>query len=404
MFRPARAISFGALSLALVGLAGTGVAGAQPAPSLSYRDVASCAVPATGYAACFAILHEALLSNGALAPAAASPVGYEPAQLQSAYDLPSSTKGAGMTVAIVDAYNDPDVSSDLSVYRSEFGLPSCTEATGCFEVLNESGQASPLPANNGSWSQEISLDVDMVSAVCPLCHIVLVEASSNSLRDLATSVHTAAGLGVNAISNSYGGTDSKADLQANVAYDQTGIAVTAAAGDGGYGVEYPASSPYVTAVGGTSLTVDSGSARGWSETAWSSTGSGCSAFEAQPAWQAALTAVTANCAGRAVADVSADANPDTGVAVYDSFRYELQSGWLEFGGTSVASPLIASVYALAGNTSQIDNASYAYAHVSGLNDVTSGSNGSCGGTDLCTAGPGWDGPTGLGTPKGTSAF
>jgi len=401
---PTRFLSISALSVAsLLGVAGGGMAGAQAVPSWIFRNVPSCAAPAIGFAACDAILHEALLSNGAAAPAASSPSGYFPAQLQSAYNLPSATAGAGMTVGIVDAYNDPTVASDLAVYRSEFGFPACTVANGCFRVVNESGVPTPLPANNASWSQEISLDVDMVSAACPLCHILLVEATSNSLRDLATSVDTAANLGVNAISNSYGGTDSKASAQANVAYDHPGIAITASSGDSGFVVEYPAASPYVTAVGGTSLTQDASSPRGWTESAWSDAGSGCSAYESQPAWQSALSNITEYCSGRAVADVSADANPDTGVAVYDSTRYLFQSGWLVFGGTSVASPLIASTYALAGNTSSIDNGSYPYSHTSGMNDVTTGSTSTCG-NDLCTAGPGWDGPTGLGTPNGTSAF
>ena len=403
MRRPTRLLSLGAVSLAsLFALTSTGLASAQASPVLSFRDIHVCSAPSVGFAACDAILHEAVLSNGSPAPAASSPTGYEPTQLDSAYNTPSSTAGQGETVGIVDAYNDPTVAADLAVYRAEFGLPACTVANGCFKVVGETG-TSTLPVTNASWAQEISLDVDMVSAICPKCHILLVEATSNSLRDLATSVDEAAKLGASVISNSYGGSDAKADSQANVAYDQPGIPVTAAAGDGGYGVEYPASSPYVTAVGGTTLTKATGTTRGWTETVWDDSGSGCSQYESQPSWQAAISALTNVCAGRAVADVSADANPDTGVAVYDSTKYLFQSGWLEFGGTSVATPIIASVYALAGNGSSIDNGSYPYSHTSGLNDVTSGSNGSCGNI-LCNAAAGWDGPTGLGTPNGTSAF
>ncbi len=177
------------------------------------------------------------------------------------------------------------------------------------------------------------------------------------------------------------------------------MAITASSGDSGFGVEYPAASQFVTAVGGTTLTRASNS-RGWTETAWSGAGSGCSAFETQPSWQHSNTNITAHCSRRAVADVSAVANPSTGVDVYDSYR---EPGWLVFGGTSVASPIIASIYALAGNAASVTYGSFPYSHTSSLNDVTSGSNGSCG-NDLCTAGTGWDGPTGLGTPNGTGGF
>ena len=356
--------------------------------------VHSCAAPAKGTAACNAILK----THGHTGPNGSTPVGYGPADLRSAYSLPSATAGSGQTVAIVDAYNDPNAAADLATYRSNYGLPACTVANGCFRQVNQNGGNS-LPKANGGWAQEISLDLDMVSAICPNCHILLVEASSASLSNLGTAVNTAAKLGANEISNSYGGSDS-ADSSA---YNHPGIAITASAGDSGYGVQYPASSKWVTAVGGTSLTKSS-TARGWSETVWSGSGSGCSTFNAQPSWQTSNANVTANCAKRAVADVSADADPNTGVAVYDSFTYQGQSGWLEFGGTSVASPIIASVYALAGNAASVNYGGYPYSHTSSLNDVTSGSNGSCGGTDLCTAGTGWDGPTGLGTPNGTGAF
>src|SRR5581483_11663468 len=184
-----------------------------------------------------------------------------------------------------------------------------------------------------------------------------------------------------------------------------GIAITVSSGDSGYGVEYPAASRYVTAVGGTSLNRAS-SARGWTESAWSGAGSGCSAYETKPSWQ-----TDGGCAGRTVADVSAVADPNTGLGVYDTncnFVGQLTgqcfSGWATVGGTSLSSPLIASVYALAGNTASISYGSYPYSHTSGLNDVTSGSNGSCGGSYLCTAKAGYDGPTGLGTPNGTGAF
>jgi len=352
-----------------------------------------------GYANCHALLRTDLAAHGANASAAVS--GYGPSDLQSAYGLPSSTAGSGQTVAIVDAYDDPNAASDLAVYRSHFGLPACTTANGCFRKVNQSGGTS-YPRHNGGWAEEISLDLDMVSAICPNCHILLVETSSASMTSLGTGVNTAVRLGATAISNSYGGSESSSDTSYDASYfNHPGVAITASSGDNGYGVEYPAASRYVTAVGGTSLTRSSNS-RGWSETAWSGAGSGCSRYDAQPSWQTGV--VASSCTKRAVADVSAVADPNTGVAVYDSYSYQGYSGWLEFGGTSVASPIIASVYALAGNASSVSNGSYPYSHTSSLNDVTSGSNGSCSGSALCTAGSGWDGPTGLGTPKGTGAF
>ena len=379
---------------------------ASAAPAAARRAVHSCAAPARGLAACNAILAETVTAGGVVvnpsrAPHSAVVSGYGPGSLDAAYSLPSATAGAGQTVGIVDAYNDPTAAADLAVYRSHFGLPACTTSSGCLRIVNQAGGTS-LPAKNGGWAQEISLDLDMVSAICPSCKILLVEAKTASLTNLGTAVNEAAALGANAISNSYGGSESSSDPTYDSRYyDHPGVAVTASSGDGGYGVEYPAAGAYVTAVGGTSL-YQSGST--YTQTAWSGSGSGCSAYDAQPAWQASLTAITSVCKQRAVADVSAVADPNTGVAVYDSTTYGGASGWLVFGGTSVASPIIASTYALAGNASSAGGSSaYVYAHSSGLSDVSGGSNGTCG-NQLCQAGAGWDGPTGLGTPNGTSAF
>lgn len=331
-------------------------------------------------------------------PAPGNPSGFGPSDLQSAYNLPSASAGSGQTVAIVDAYDDVTAESDLGVYRAQFGLAPCTTANGCFRKVNESGGSTP-PTANASWGQEISLDLDMVSAICPNCKILLVEASTASFADLGTAENTAASLGANAISNSYGGGESSAETSSYDAYyNHPGHAITVSSGDNGYGVQYPAASQYVTAVGGTSLSRAS-NARGWTETVWSGAGSGCSAYEPKPSWQK-----DSGCARRTVADVSADADPNTGVAVYDSTAYRGQSGWMVFGGTSVASPIVASVYALAGNGSTVNYGSFPYSNLSALFDVTSGSNGSCGGSYFCTAGVGYDGPTGNGTPNGTAAF
>jgi subtilase family serine protease len=415
-----RSIRTAALSAACALGALVAPAGALAVPHSSAQELRShhvCAQPAAGSAACDLLL--VTTSSGAefkAKPTATSTVaGYHPADLQSAYKLPSSTAGAGQTVALVDAYNDPNAASDLATYRSQFGLPAastCSVSSGkvvspggpCFAKVSQTGSTTSLPSRNGGWAQEESLDIDMVSAICPNCNILLVESSSTSLTSLGSAVNEAARLGATEISNSYGGGESSSDTSYDASYyNHPGVAITASAGDNGYGVEYPAASQYVTAVGGTSLAQAAGTTRGWSETAWSGSGSGCSADDPQPAWQSANPFIPGVCARRAVADVSAVADPNTGVAVYDSYSYQGMKGWLVFGGTSVASPITASVYALAGNAASVTDGSYPYSHTSSLNDITSGSNGSCG-NRLCTAQSGWDGPTGLGTPNGTGAF
>ena len=365
--------------LAVAGLSGAAAPTASAAPSLK----AVCGPVPLGHSRCFSFTSTPF--------GITSPTGYGPADLQSAYKLPSSTAGTGQTVAIVDAFDDPTAESDLAQYRSFYGLPPCTTANGCFRKVNQTG-GTLYPAPSPDWGLEISLDLDMVSAVCPNCHILLVEATTNLNTDLYTAVDTAAALGANAISNSYGGGESSGETGSDLHFNHPGIAITASSGDDGYGVSYPAASRYVTAVGGTSLTTAS-NARGWTESAWSGAGSGCSGFEAKPSWQA-----DSGCARRAVADVSAVADPDTGVAVFYAGL------WFGVGGTSASSPIIASVYALAGNASSVTAGSYPYSHTSGLFDVTTGTNGTCSPAYLCTAGAGFDGPTGLGSPNGTSGF
>jgi subtilase family serine protease len=354
-----------------------------------------CGAVGVGEARC----NSNLVTNSSGKPLVTSaPAGYGPGDLRSAYNLAAQAlaAGGGQTIAIVDAYDDPSVESDLGIYRSHFGLPSCTTANGCFRKVSQTGGTS-LPRKDSNWAQEISLDVDMASAICPNCKILLVEASSNSFSNLGAAEDYAAAH-ANVISNSFGGSEfsSEGTSTYDGHFNHPGVAITASSGDSGYGVEFPATSQHVTAVGGTSLARTTTTVRGWTETAWSGAGSGCSAYIAKPSWQ-----TDAGCLRRTVADVSADADPNTGVAVYDSFR---AGGWLVFGGTSVAAPIIAGVYALAGNASSVTYGSYPYSHTGALNDVLSGSNGSCGGSYLCTAGIGFDGPTGLGTPNGTGAF
>lgn len=356
----------------------------------------SCATPLPGDdVRCYAEFRTDIGNTGNVRVMSSNPAGYGPAQLQSAYALPSSTAGSGQTVAIVDAYDDPTAESDLGVYRSQYGLPPCTTANGCFRKVNQNGGTTP-PAKNASWGQEISLDLDMVSATCPNCHILLVEASSATNANLGTAVNTAVSLGANTVSNSYGGGETAAS---DPNYSHSGVIITASAGDSGTGASQPCSYSTVVCVGGTSLTTAS-NARGWSETAWSSSGSGCSGLVAKPSWQ-----TDSGCTMRSESDVSAVADPNTGVAVYDSTAYHGSVGWLVFGGTSASSPIIASVYALAGNAKTIaSNASGIWANHSSLNDVTSGSNGTCSISYICNAGVGYDGPTGWGTPNGVSNF
>jgi subtilase family serine protease len=322
-----------------------------------------------------------------------TPGGFGPSDLQSAYKLPSNGGLATTLIAIVDAYGYRNAESDLGVYRAQFGLPPCTTANGCFRKVDQNG-GSNYPSQNTGWAQESALDLDMVSATCPGCKIVLVEAASNSFANLAAAENEAVALGAHAVSNSYGGGETNSQ-SVEPAYNHPGVAITVSSGDSGYGVQFPASSPHVTAVGGTSLTFGGG-ARGWSETAWSGAGSGCSTLYSKPAWQ-----LDTGCANRTVADVSAVADPNTGVAVFGPVNRR-NSGWLVFGGTSVAAPLTAGVYGVNGGA--VNYGSNPYADTPHLFDVTSGSNGSCGGSYLCTAVPGYDGPTGLGTPNGATAY
>ena len=385
---------------ALVLLTLTLTALAVPIPSAgatTATEVPVCKRAPHGRVGCFAIRLDRYAS-GRIRHANA-PVGYGPADLSAAYGLPSDTAGSGMTVAIVDAYDDPAAETDLATYREEFGLPSCTTSNGCFRKVDQNG-GHDYPEVDEGWAQEISLDLDMVSAICPRCRILLVEARSSAQSNLGLAVDTAVRLGADAVSNSYGGPDA-GDSSYGRYYHHSGVAITASAGDSGYGVSYPASSKWVTAVGGTSLRRSTRARRGWSEGAWDSSGSGCSTRNVTT-WQ---TSTTTGCDGRAVSDIAAVADPATGVAVFDSLSYEGTEGWLTFGGTSAGAPIIAAAFALAGNTADVDDGSYVWTHHrGGVNDVTSGSNGSCETSRWCTAGYGWDGPTGWGTPKGVAAL
>ncbi|MFF7213728.1 carboxypeptidase regulatory-like domain-containing protein [Streptomyces sp. NPDC008238] len=402
------------LGLSLLTLLGTQAPATAQAPAGAARQTAdtardnglsaepSCSAPEKDEFVCFALRRTDL----GTARRASEPAGYGAADLRGAYDLPSGG-GTGRTVAVVAAYDDPTAEQDLAVYREQYGLPACTTDNGCFRKVDQRG-GTDHPQPDPEWAGEISLDLDMVSAVAPNAHILLVEADSADREDLGAAVDQAVALGAEVVSNSYGsyydslpgGGEDPAETT-DPHYDHPGVAMVVAAGDLNYGVPYPAASPYVTSVGGTSLARDPNTPRGWSESVWSNgdrgTGSGCSAYQAKPAFQK-----DTGCPRRTVADVSAVADPATGVAVYQSYG---QSGWQVYGGTSAATPIIAGVYAAAGTPAagSYPN-SYPYAAASGLNDVTSGSNGTCEPAYLCTAGAGYDGPTGLGTPRGLGAF
>ncbi len=404
-------------------------------------------------------------STPSASAAQSAPPAYTPAYLQWAYDLAylSQTAGAGDTVGIVDAYDDPNAFSDLTTFRADSGLPAlpvCTLAvtTSCFEEVNQNGQSSPLPskpANNqteAGWNLEESLDLDAVSSVCPLCKILFVEANSDDSSyspDLETAAQTAASLGADQISMSFGGDQIADETDAAADWAFGSASPLAAAGDNSYPgppqnadtnfrgenkdvVGYPAALPGVTAVGGTSLAAAS-NLRGFGESTWaigptncsttpglsnscSGTESGCDLSQSTPSYQASLPAAISACqatatqvgqgysGGRAYNDVSADADPNTGLDVYDSrtglYGCETSNHWCIVGGTSLATPLTAAFEAVTGTNATTPQWAYSDAWL--LNDIVAGSDGSCptGALLICNAVTGWDGPTGNGSISG----
>ena len=356
-----------------------------------------CGSGHAGKVRCHAIVVTNSLGSPTVSP---GPRGLTPAVLRDAYQLPATTAGAGQVIAIVDAYDDPRAAIDLAAYRTQFHLGTCNNrgAAPCFRKVNQRGGA-PLPRANEGWAGEISLDLDMASAICPRCRLLLVEADSSSVADLGLAEDAAARLGASVISNSFGGPESIGSAATAAHFHHPGVAIVASSGDDGFGTNFPASSGDVTAVGGTTLR-SCGTAHGWTEQAWSGSGSGCSTIIARPRWQ-----IVPQCRMRAVADVAAVADPATGVAVLDSYPLNGAGGWMVMGGTSAASPIIAGIWALAGNAASAGpGASHIYAHQTSLYDVKSGSNGICALSILCTAGIGFDGPSGLGAPRGIGAF
>lgn len=347
-------------------------------PGLSV-NVCSQSVPA-GQAACLA---QQNLDIVPVPNAQADPLtikGFQPKDLQQAYHLPAG--GGGQLVAVIDAYDNPMVELDLATYRATFGLPPCTTANGCFQRVNQSG-GTAYPAPDTAWGKETALDVEMVSAACPNCKILLVEANSASIDDLGAAVDRAVAMGAHVVSNSYAAPEWAQETAEEAHYNHPGVAETVSSGDGGIGATYPASSAHVTAVGGTILTGSNGAYT--ENSGWKYTGRGCSQFIAKPSWQRSW-----KCSGRASVDVGALADPASGVAVYDSFTDSGQvGGWMVLGGTSVGAPLVASAYALANDLGSINDASRLYKRWSQLHDVPPA---------------GWDYVSGLGSPNGVGAF
>jgi subtilase family serine protease len=334
------------------------------------------------------------------------PAGYGPIQFHGAYQLPTTSANPGI-IAVVDAYDDPTITADLAVYNKTFGLsvfPSCsaTVTTSCFLKVNQNGSTNSYPQRSSSWALETSLDIETAHQICQNCKLILVEANSASYTSLLTAVDRARLMGATVISNSYGSGEFGTETSYDTHFNYPGVTFVFSSGDSGYGATYPAASPLVTSAGGTTLGINTNNT--WqSETVWTGGGSGCSAYEFKPAFQSSN-----GCQKRTIADLSADADPNTGAAVYDSYTYGGTKGWFQVGGTSLAAPIIAGAYALANNVgvgtyaNSVPYASFIYG--TNLRDVSSGQNGACSLAYLCQAAAGYDGPSGLGTPLGLGAF
>jgi len=381
----------GAALVAVLSIAALVVSSPALAATPTAHAVAShraCAVPVPGYAGCHALVVDGAPGKSA---ATTSPTGLSPATIKAAYGFSTlTTAGSGQTVAIVDAYNDPTAASDLAVFSSTFGLPACTVANGCFRQVSQTG-GSALPRTNAGWALEISLDVQWAHAIAPGAKILLVEAKSASFADLLAAEQYAA---ANAayVSNSWGGSESSGESQYDSSFAKPGVSYFVSAGDAGLPAEYPSSSPNVISVGGTLLTFTTGGALA-SETGWTSGGGGCSAYEPATNAQAAFSGYAqVSCAGkRATPDVSLDADPASGVSVYDTTKYNGQSGWFRVGGTSASSPMWAARSAVAG---VLVDSSYVYGRASStFRDITAGNNGApcLVGFDLCTGRGSWIG-------------
>jgi subtilase family protein len=415
-------IPVAALAVSLAGPATPASAAAHPRVAAAHPPVGAthpgatdarpglapaCPPPRPGHARCLVLARPQAEVNAAIAAGvkgtAAEPRGWSPQAIEAAYKLPVG-RASHQTVAVSIAFDTPKLGRYLATYRKHYHLPPCTKVTGCLKIVNQRGKASPLPHGGeiNGWSVEATLDVSMISVACPHCHILVVEGDSDGLASLAVTENTAARLGASVISNSYGARESGVTQPLAKAYRHPGHTIVVSSGDTGFtAASFPANLASVTSVGGTALH-RARTGRGWRETVWDETfgasGSGCSAYVAKPAWQH-----DTHCPGRSVADVAAVA---ANVPIYE----QRQGGWLTVAGTSVAAPLIAGVYGLAGNAARLAPGDV-YRHPGRLFDVTTGNNAlfeppkaACGDDYLCTAKRGYDAPTGLGTPHGTAAF
>jgi hypothetical protein len=502
-----RAVAVGSMAFLCLLVSTARASALLPLPRNDYGVRSVCGAPAPGHVSCLALelLPRTAAARAHTHPlgmrttqairaasAAQGAYGLGPQQLRNAYfpgEEPRAPASQPQTIAIVDPYNDLEAEADLKVYDEEFALPACSGANGCFEQVNQNGEKGkpPFPSSLGErheaellcedgnepdseaacenveladgWSLEISLDIEMAHAICQNCHIVLVEAQDSAGASLEAAEETAArprserGVGAGEISNSWGGSEPASDSEA---FNHPGVVVTAASGDWGYlgwkagaeegaaGVGYPASSPHVVSVGGTSLTMTGESGQAWaSESVWGGSGGGCSVNFPAQAWQrevsdwSSVGCGTGSVSRRASTDVAADADPYTGVAVYDSVPYLIPGerpregrppGWTPLGGTSVASPIVASMFALAGGSHGVAYpAQTLYSHLGSalLHDITEGGNGRCEGfyedgcsgsmvplapedcgrdALICNASAGYDGPSGVGTSDGVGAF
>lgn len=329
--------------------------------------------------------------------AATARQGWRAADIAAAYRLPV-WRDPHQTIGITIAYDTPTLERDLATYRAANGLPPCTTANGCFRKVDQDGHAAPLPAPSSAWGIESSLDVQMASAACPRCHILVVESRSDSIENLGAAVDTAVRLGADVVSNSYGVDEYASMDRVSSHFRHPGHAIVASSGDTGYSRGlFPAVDSAVTAVGGTTLRHGSGP-RGWAESAWGGATSACSSYVAKPAWQQDEA-----CANRTVADVSAVAS---NLSVYDSYG---QNGWMQIDGTSAAAPIIAGAIALSGGAHTFTPARLAGRKADlfdvrgGANDTT-GTGAACGHDYRCMALAGYDAPTGWGTPDGARAF
>jgi hypothetical protein len=363
---------------------------AVPAAGAALGPGRVCPAVSTRHYTCFVELDRRAAGAGRRAT---TPAGWGAADLEAAYGIdPNATQPT--TIAVIDAFGYPHAEADLNVYRKQYGLPPCTTANGCFEKLNQRGRQGGYPTPDAGWGIETAMDLQMVSAACPSCHVILVEADNDG-RALDRAEQTAVDAGATVTSHSYGIEESRGVHRDAKLYRHPGVTVVASTGDSGYGApNFPASARKVVAVGGTVLS-RSDDARGWKETAWSDASSGCSTFFGKPVGQP-----DSDCPGRSVADISAVARH---LAIYDTSLPDGQRGWLTASGTSASAPFVAGMIAASGARAVRPANLYAL-DPSDLHDILTGSNGRCHGSLLCTAGPGWDGPTGLGTPTSPDIF